>query len=120
MQADEFSECVEPLIVRTMSGAVPGPSIAVVAPGGIVWQKGFGVADIATCRPAAPETVYPWFSVTKIATATAIMQLAERGALKLDDPVVRHYPAFDRLRPEARQHSRFRDSASLRLAPMAV
>jgi hypothetical protein len=47
MQADEFSECVEPLIVRTMSDSVPGLSIAVVAPGGIVWQKGFGVADIA-------------------------------------------------------------------------
>jgi CubicO group peptidase (beta-lactamase class C family) len=35
-----------------------------------------------------------WFSMTKIVTATATMQLHERGRLHLDDPVERHLPEF--------------------------
>lgn len=38
--------------------------------------------------------VYHWRSVTKLFTATAIMQLAEDGKFGLDDPVSRYLPAF--------------------------
>jgi CubicO group peptidase (beta-lactamase class C family) len=38
------------------------------------------------------QTIYHWASVTKTFTAVAIMQLRERGLLRLDDPVVRYVP----------------------------
>ena len=38
----------------------------------------------------APDLAAPWFSMTKIATATAAMALAERGELDLDAPVAPH------------------------------
>jgi CubicO group peptidase (beta-lactamase class C family) len=43
--------------------------------------------------------VCPWFSMTKIVTATAAMRLAERGALDLDEPIGPHIPQFGRPRP---------------------
>jgi CubicO group peptidase (beta-lactamase class C family) len=58
------------------------------------WSEGFGFSDLETHRPATADTVYLWFSMTKIVTATAVVQLAERGLLGLDDEVVRWVPAF--------------------------
>lgn len=45
--------------------------------------------------PMRADTLLPWFSCTKIATAVAVAQQWERGALvHLDDPVVRYVPEF--------------------------
>ncbi len=51
------------------------------------------------------ETAFLWFSMTKIVTATAVMQMFERGLVDLDDPVERFVPEFPRPRsgwPEVR------------------
>jgi CubicO group peptidase (beta-lactamase class C family) len=46
-----------------------------------------GVAALADGRPVADDTAFLWFSITKLFTATAIMQLHERGTLDIDAPV---------------------------------
>jgi CubicO group peptidase (beta-lactamase class C family) len=46
-----------------------------------------GAADLASGTPATLSDAANWFSMTKIATATAAMVLAERGQLDLDSPV---------------------------------
>src|SRR5437660_6759178 len=79
---------------RIVGRQVPGVSIAVVSPDGVESSNSVGVADIATARPATTDTVYAWFSMTKIVTATAVMQLAERGALDLDGPAANLVPAL--------------------------
>lgn len=72
----------------------PGVSIGVVHDQELVWAKGFGLADLATGRPATPATVYRIGSITKTFTATALLQLREAGRLSLEDPVRRHLPWF--------------------------
>lgn len=69
---------------------VPSMAVAVVHRGKIVWEEGFGWADVEKRIPATPETVYTLASVGKSITATAVMVLAARGALRLDDPVTKH------------------------------
>jgi CubicO group peptidase (beta-lactamase class C family) len=44
--------------------------------------------------PVTADTVYDLASLTKLVTATTVLVLADRGVLALDDPVVRHLPAF--------------------------
>jgi len=73
---------------------VPGLSVAVVKDGRITWERGFGSADLATSTPATPSTIYLWFSMTKIVTATAILRLAEQGLIALDAPVDECFPDF--------------------------
>jgi CubicO group peptidase (beta-lactamase class C family) len=68
------------------NGPVPGLSAVVVRGSEVVWAGASGYADLARRVPAAPETVYLWFSMTKIATATAVVQLAQRGLLGLTSP----------------------------------
>jgi CubicO group peptidase (beta-lactamase class C family) len=77
---------------------VPGLSIAVVHRDEVVHEQAAGLAEIATNRPAGLDTIYLWFSMTKMVTATAAMQLIERGRLGLDDPVQEYLGEFPRLR----------------------
>lgn len=52
----------------------------------------YGLADIEKGRPVDDETIWHWASNTKPFTGIAIMQLRDRGLLKLDDPVTRYLP----------------------------
>jgi len=76
-------------------GISPGLSIAIVHDQTVVWTRGFGFADSETARPATPDTLYRIGSITKLFTATAIMQLRDAGKVRLDDPVATYLPWFE-------------------------
>ena len=77
------------------SGNPPGLSLVVVKDGNIVYNNAFGYADGPNRVKADTDTVYHWWSMTKIPTAIAIMQLREQGKLDLDDAVTEYLPWFD-------------------------
>jgi CubicO group peptidase (beta-lactamase class C family) len=75
---------------------IPGLSAAIAIDKRTVWSEGFGMADIENSVPARATTVYRLGSISKPITAVAVMQLAERGKLKLDEPIQTYVPAFAR------------------------
>jgi CubicO group peptidase (beta-lactamase class C family) len=76
------------LVERTLAdNGVPSMSIVLVRGDSIVWKAAFGFANMRTRTPATTETLYSTGSSFKSVTATAVMQLAEQGKLKLDDPI---------------------------------
>jgi len=86
--------------IRALAGGtVPGIAVVVAGPEGLRAAGAAGLADIVAHRPASLGMVCPWFSMTKVVTATAAVRLAERGVLDLDAPVDRHVPALSRVRP---------------------
>jgi CubicO group peptidase (beta-lactamase class C family) len=67
---------------------IPGAVFVWVQDGEIFLAKGYGYADLENRKPVLPEeTLFAVGSVAKVFTASAIMQLAERGLLDLHDPV---------------------------------
>jgi serine beta-lactamase-like protein LACTB, mitochondrial len=78
---------------HTQSGA-PGMSVAVVVDNRLAWSQGFGFADVENEVPARANTVYRIASISKPIAATAVMQLAERGRVNIDDAVQKYVPAF--------------------------
>jgi CubicO group peptidase (beta-lactamase class C family) len=55
----------------------------------IVLERGFGVADVETSAPVAPDrTRFVVASVSKAVTAWGVMRLVEEGVLRLDEPVL--------------------------------
>jgi CubicO group peptidase (beta-lactamase class C family)/D-alanyl-D-alanine dipeptidase len=78
---------------------LPALSIALVDDQTIVWAKGFGFADPEKKTPATAETVHRVGSVSKLFTDIGIMQLVERGELKLDAPVQNYLPNFKPANP---------------------
>src|SRR2546423_12891084 len=73
---------------------LPGLSLGIVYDQELVWARGFGLADVEQGRAAAPETLYRIASISKLFTATAVMQLRDAGLLRLDDPVAAHLSWF--------------------------
>jgi CubicO group peptidase (beta-lactamase class C family) len=76
------------------ANSVPGISVAVVQEGDLVWSSGFGMADLENFVPATSSTLFRLGSISKPITATAILQLYERGKLDLDAEVQKYCPAF--------------------------
>src|SRR5215470_13287527 len=58
---------------------LPGMSVGIVYNQELIWSKGFGYSDVDNKIPATPQTIYRMASVTKLFTATAIMQLRDEG-----------------------------------------
>ena len=73
---------------------VPGLSVAVTDRERLLYAEGFGHADLAARRRASANTRYLWFSMSKIATATVAMRLADHGLLDLDAPVHTVVPGY--------------------------
>jgi CubicO group peptidase (beta-lactamase class C family) len=73
---------------------VPGVVVGVVSGGRLAWAKGYGTTDLSGGSPLTPATRFRIGSVSKVFTATAILQLRDAGRLRLDDPVAKHLPWF--------------------------
>lgn len=69
-------------------------SVLVARKGKIIYQKGYGLANREWTIPNTKDTRFQIASITKQFTATAILQLAEQGKLKLDDKVSQYFPGF--------------------------
>jgi CubicO group peptidase (beta-lactamase class C family) len=74
---------------------IPGATIAVVKDGKIFFAKGYGFANLEKKTPvAADKTIFRIGSVTKVFTATALVQLAERKKINLNTDVNKYLKDF--------------------------
>jgi D-alanyl-D-alanine carboxypeptidase len=74
------------------AGGTPGASVAIEWHGEVIYQKGFGHADLENNVPVTADTVFPIGSITKSMTALAIHQLIAAGKVDLDAQVGRYLP----------------------------
>lgn len=74
---------------------VPGVQAAVFAAGSVRLSMAAGLADLAAQVPMTTRHLFRIASHSKTFTATAVLQLAERGRLRLDDPVSRWVTELD-------------------------
>jgi CubicO group peptidase (beta-lactamase class C family) len=72
----------------------PGAVVLVGHEDKTAWRKAYGNRALAPAREAmTTDTIFDLASLTKpVATATSIMILVERGALRLNDSITRHIP----------------------------
>lgn len=69
-------------------------NVLIAEDGKIIYQASFGYADFDTKRLNTAQSVFPIMSVTKTFTATAILQLQEKGKLSVTDFVNKYLPEF--------------------------
>ena len=86
-----------PQVLR--QSGTPGLNLALARGGKIVWEAGFGFADVARKLAMTPATVMHSGSMGKTYTATAIMQLVERGVLGLHTPINTYLKGFKAVNP---------------------
>lgn len=69
-------------------------SVLIAEHGKKLLNQSFGYSNFEDSRRNSTDTPFPIASVSKLLTGTAILQLAQRGRLQIDDPVRKKLPAF--------------------------
>ncbi len=83
-------------------GVFPGGVVVIRHRGEVVLEEAFGYSHLYDTRDArtpyptraTTDTIYDLASLTKLFTATCVMQLVEEGRLELDAPVASYLPEF--------------------------
>ena len=73
---------------------IPGLTLAATRNDTVVYVGAFGFRNIDTKEPMKATYDFHWASVSKTFVATAIIQLVEKGKIKLDEKLITYLPYF--------------------------
>jgi len=90
--ADAWSRVATAYRQRVQQAGIVGSSLMFVKEGRVVHKAFEGYQDRDARRNVDEDTIFHWASITKTFTGVAIMQLRDRGLLKLDDPAIKYVP----------------------------
>ncbi|MBM7588823.1 serine hydrolase [Brevibacillus fulvus] len=103
MTAEPLAQIDRLIEAEIAKKTMPGAVVLIARRGVIVKEQAYGYAARYTDDqfglmdepiPMKPDTIFDLASISKLFTATAIMQLYDQGKLKLDDPVAKYIPEF--------------------------
>ena len=77
-------------------GQIPGAVVLVGHDGQVIYRKAFGERSLEPRREAMTvDTIFDLASLTKVvATTTAVMQLVQKGQIRVNEPVAKYIPEF--------------------------
>jgi CubicO group peptidase (beta-lactamase class C family) len=101
LYAQTLNDKIDRLVYTELDDTTgPGAVFLVAHNGKVIYEKGFGKANIESGVAMNPQNVFQLGSITKQFTAVAIMILQEQGKLSVKDPVSKYiadYPGGDKI-----------------------
>ncbi len=91
-QTDRFSKFRDLYQNEVRESGIVGSAFVFVKDGKTIADLRYGSANLEKQQAVDIDTIFHWASNTKPFTGIAIMQLRDRGLLKLDDPVTKYVP----------------------------
>lgn len=89
-------EDVESIYLQKLEkNQIVGSSLMFIVEGKVVARSFYGFADLESKRAVDKNTIFHWASITKTFTGIAIMQMKDRGLIKLDDPITNYIPELN-------------------------
>lgn len=73
---------------------VPGMVVGLLKDGRVIYSKALGVRRLGSDRPETTRSLFHMASVSKPFVATAVMQLVEKGKIRLEGKLVEYLPYF--------------------------
>lgn len=91
-----FADIEVAVLEEINCGNIPGAVVLVGHQGRVVYRKAFGQLWVKDkVQSMTVDTIFDLASLTKVvATTTAIMQLWDRGLIKISDPIIKYWPEF--------------------------
>lgn len=90
--SSEYKERIDSIFSDYDDINKPGAAVAVVKDGKIVFQKGYGSANLEYDVPVSSSTIFHIASVSKQFTVFSILLLADEGELSFDDDIRKYIP----------------------------
>jgi CubicO group peptidase (beta-lactamase class C family) len=88
----ENAEKVDRFFAQWDRADSPGAAVVIVKDGAVVYQHGYGCADLEHGIPITPQTLFDVASVAKQFTGLSVAMLVQQGKLSLDDDIHKHLP----------------------------
>lgn len=92
----DAGKLVDGLYGRLNEKANPGIAVLIARDGKIIYDKGYGYADMEHKTKISPQTKFRIGSITKQFIASGIMKLQEEGTLSVNDKLSKYFPDFPR------------------------
>jgi CubicO group peptidase (beta-lactamase class C family) len=92
--ASNMKQSFDSLFQSFFKPGVPGGAVLLVKGNKIIYQKGFGIADVKTNEPITIKTLFNIGSISKTFVAYGILKLAKENKLSLDDNLYKYFPDF--------------------------
>lgn len=97
-----FGALAQELTARVQAGGMPGAACAVSREGRTLYQGVIGLSDPQAGKKLHKDNLFRLGELTRPLTAAAVMILAERGKLALDDPLADYLPDFEHMQVNVR------------------
>jgi CubicO group peptidase (beta-lactamase class C family) len=91
---DSKTARVDALFEKWNRAGSPGCAVGISRNGSVLYEHGYGMANLEWGIPITPDTVFPIASISKSFTAMSVLMAAERGQLSLDDEVQKYIPEW--------------------------
>ena len=92
--AESENTRVDKLFAAWTGQDTPGCAVGISRNGAVVYEHGYGMANLELSVPVTPDTVFAVASVTKSFTAMSVLLAAEQGKLSLDDEIQKYIPEW--------------------------
>ena len=92
----------------------PGCALAVMRDGHIIYERGYGMADLDHSVKITPTTVFHVASMSKQFTAASVLMLAQEGKLSLDDQATKYVPELPNFGVQIALHHLLHHTSGLR------
>lgn len=92
--ADAASDQVDKLLASWNNPGSPGCALAIIKDGKIIYENGYGEANIELGVPITPKTVFYVGSISKQFVAYCAALLESQGKLSFDDDIRQYIPEF--------------------------
>ncbi|MCB9208248.1 MAG: beta-lactamase family protein [Ignavibacteriales bacterium] len=91
---NDMEKQIDSIVEEFQNGLTPGISVAVLKSGKVIYQKGYGYADLENKIKIEPKTNFRLASITKQFTSFSILLLENEGKLSLSDSLTKFFPDF--------------------------
>ena len=89
-----FTLTLDSLFNSFFKAGEPGGAVLIAKDDNVIYQKGFGIADINTKEPITTKTLFNIGSISKTFVAYGILKLAKENKLSIDDNLYKYFPDF--------------------------
>jgi CubicO group peptidase (beta-lactamase class C family) len=83
---------LDALLLSAVTEGGPGAAVLVACGNTPIYRRALGLANVENSVPLTPDSVFRIGSVTKMFTATALLQLCDRGKASLSDTLHKYVP----------------------------
>ena len=87
------------LFANARQGLAPGAAVVVIRDGKVIFQKGYGYADLEHRIPMTTTAVFDVASVSKQFTGLAVSMLVDQGKIGLTDDIRKYLPEMHAFEP---------------------